>query len=129
MSSEKQINNITYTWTPKYKEEKNGRNYNYKIYIPGVYQNSLDMSVEYKTKSLLLTGYKGLSVTDEIYKKIYNIEIPNGYFKLEIPFPNDELDYDSIRFSFNNGTMDVNIPLMNNPAPKRILLKKGTLSI
>lgn len=130
MSSEPGTEDIrVYSWIPKYETKKNERYYEWKVYIPGASERSLDMSLEFDKKVILLTGYKEANVTDQIYKKIYNIDIPEGHFKLEIPFPPEELDFENCRLSSESCTLILSIPLKSAPPTKRILLKKGTLSV
>lgn len=118
-----------YSWIPKFETKKTDRYYEWRVYIPGASERSLDMSLEFDKKVILLTGYKEANVTDKIYQKIYDIPIPEGHFKLEIPFPPEELDFDNFRINSESCTLILTIPLKSAPPTKKILLKKGTLSI
>lgn len=125
-SSDKEKKEIK-IWTPKFETKKEENHYEWKIYIPNVSSRSVDITLESEKKCILVTGLKEVTASDEIYRRIYGLDIPEGEFHLEIPLPEEELDFESYRLHFMNGILTIFVPIKGEPEHKnRILLKKGT---
>lgn len=114
-------------WNPKYDIINEDKQVQWKIYIPGVSTKSLDISVDSKTNTLHLSGIKELNITEEIYSKVYGIPIPEGKFKLEIPYEKG-LDFDNYNFDYSNGVLLFTVIKKNKvDKTKKVLLKKGSI--
>lgn len=114
-------------WNPKYDIINEDKQVQWKIYIPGVSTKSLDISVDSKTNTLLISGIKELNITEEIYSKVYGIPIPEGKFKLEIPYEKG-LDFDNYNFDYSNGVLLFTVIKKNKvDKTKKVLLKKGSI--
>lgn len=127
MSTEQPPKETKKIWTPKFEQKKEEKHYEWKIYLPGVSSRSVDITLESEKKALLVTGIKENTYTDEIYRKIYGLDIPEGEFHLELSLPDEELDFDNFRLHFSAGILTVFVPIKGQPEHRRkILLKKGT---
>lgn len=110
---------------PKYEINKVDDHYEWKIYIPGVNFENINVSIDDKKKIIIINGEKEDDEYDVINRNVYGFDIPKGEFNLEIPFPEDELNFDEYKIEEENGILKISIKLKN--PDKKVLMKKGIL--
>lgn len=110
---------------PKYESNKVEDHYEWKIYLPGVNFDNINASIDDKKRVIIIYGKKDDGDYDVIYRNVYGFDIPKGEFNLEIPFPEDELNFDEYVIKDENGTLKISIKLKN--PDKKVLMKKGIL--
>lgn len=106
-------------WYPSVDLSETKEAYKVKADIPGLNKEDIDLSFEDKT--LTIKGERKDIVSEE-GENFYKKEISYGTFQKKI-FLSQDVDPDSIKATYANGVLELNIPKSEKTKSKKIVLE------
>ena len=106
-------------WYPSVDLSETKEAYKVKADIPGLNKEDIDLSFEDKT--LTIKGERKDIVSEE-GENFYKKEISYGTFQKKI-FLSQDVDSDSIKATYANGVLELNIPKSEKTKSKKIVLE------
>jgi HSP20 family protein len=121
--SERQGAGLAQLWAPPIEIlERNGR-FVVRADLPGLAAD--DVRIEVRDHGLILEGERKSEIEVEEEGGVYRSERTYGRFSREIPMP-DGVDVDKAQARFENGVLEIEIPLREDARRRRIEIKGGS---